>query len=274
MLRGLSTHVFLNQRLHPGLLDLLERGGAQAIELFGARQHFDYTSRQHIKEMAGWFGSKEIEAHSLHAPMYPDTEMGRGGAPAVNVVHSEKSRRIEAMDEVKRALEVAEVLPFRFLVLHLGDRDGSWNERTLEDALTAVEHLQAFARPLGVRLLLENIQNEITQPKNLREIIRVGHFTDVGVCFDSGHAHLGEGVAATLAELKPLIGSTHLHDNGGDKDTHLWPGDGTIGWPPLMDELRSAPRTPAALLEIHHNLGDAPETVAMKAAAAFRLLGV
>ncbi len=274
MLRALSTHVFLNQRLHPGLLDLLERGGAQAIELFAARQHFDYTSRQHIKEMADWFGSKEIAAHSMHAPMYPDTEMGRSGTPAVNVVHTEKSRRIEGMDEVKRALEVAEVLPFRFLVLHLGERDGSWNERTLENALTAVEHLQAFARPLGVRLLLENIQNEITQAKNLREIIRVGHFADVGVCFDSGHAHLDEGVAATLAELKPLIGSTHLHDNGGDKDTHLWPGDGTIDWPPTIEELRDAPRTPAALLEIHYNLGDAPESVATKAAAAFRRLGV
>lgn len=274
MLRALSTHVFLNQRLHPGLLDLLERGGAQAIELFAARQHFDYTSRPHIKETADWFASKEVQAHSLHAPLFPDTEMGRAGAPAVNVVHGEKSRRIEAMDEVKRGLEVAEILPFRFLVLHLGERDGSWSERTLEDALTAVEHLQAFARPLGVRLLLENIQNEITEPKNLVEIIRVGHFKDVGVCFDSGHAHLGEGVAATLAELQPLIGSTHLHDNQGDKDTHLWPGDGTIDWQPMMDELRTAPRSPAAVLEIHYNLGDTPDAVATKAAAAFGRLGV
>src|ERR1700760_4016398 len=128
MLRALSTHVFLNQRLHPGLLDLLERGGAQAVELFSARQHFDYTSRQHIKEMADWFRSKAVLAHSLHAPLFPDEEMGRGGAPGVNVVHTEKSRRIAAMDEVKRALEVAEVLPFRFLVLHLGERDSIWGE--------------------------------------------------------------------------------------------------------------------------------------------------
>ena len=274
MLRGLSTHVFLNQRLHPGLLDLLERGGAQAVEIFSARQHFDYTSRQHIKETADWFRSKGVEAHSLHAPLFPDDEMGRGGAPGVNVVHAEKSRRIAAMDEVKRALEVAEVLPFRFLVLHLGERDGAWGERALEDSLTAVEHLNAFARPLGVRLLLENIQNEITEPKNLLEIIRVGHFEDVGVCFDSGHANLGEGVPQTLAELKPLIGSTHLHDNRGDKDRHLWPGDGTIDWPPAIDELRGAPRTPAAVLEIHYNLGDTPEAVATKAAAAFAKLGV
>ena len=33
----------------------------------------------------------------MHAPLYPDREMGRAGAPAVNVLHPEKSRRIDAM---------------------------------------------------------------------------------------------------------------------------------------------------------------------------------
>ncbi len=274
MLRAMSTHVFLRQRLHPGLLEILERGRAQAIEIFAARQHFDYTNRQHVKEIAGWFASNPVAAHSMHAPLYPDLDMGRGGAPGINVVHGDKSRRIDSMDEIKRALEAAEILPFRFLVLHLGERNDVWDERTLENALTAIEHLQAFARPLGVRLLLENIQNEVTEPKHLVEIIRTGHFDQVGVCFDSGHANLMQGVAETLGELKPLIASTHLHDNLGDKDTHLWPGNGIIDWKPTMDELASAPKSPAAMLEIHYALEDAPETVAAKAAAAFDRLGV
>jgi len=41
MLRVLSTHLFLTQRLHPGLLELAERSGAQGVEIFAARQHFD-----------------------------------------------------------------------------------------------------------------------------------------------------------------------------------------------------------------------------------------
>ena len=164
MLRALSTHVFLRQRLHPGLLDTLARGGAQAIEVFAARQHFDYTSRQHIKEIADWFKSTDVRPHSLHAPLYADSEMGRGGLPSVNVVHNEKSRRIDGMDEVKRSLEAAEILPYQFLVLHVGDRDADWDERVLKHAITAIEHLKAFGGPLGVKLLLENIQNEATTP--------------------------------------------------------------------------------------------------------------
>ena len=274
MLRALSTHVFLRQRLHPGLLDTLARGGAQAIEVFAARQHFDYTSRQHIKEIADWFQSSNVKPHSLHAPIYADSDMGRGGMPAINVVHNEKSRRIDGMDEVKRALEAAEILHYQFLVLHIGDRDSEWDERALENALTAIEHLKAFGGPLGVKLLLENIQNDVTTPANLVEIIRVGHFANVGVCFDIGHAHLMAGVDPSLQTLLPLIGSTHLHDNHHDRDAHLWPGDGTIEWEQPIAALKTAPRSPAALLEIHYELGDTQDTVAERAAATFQKLGI
>ncbi len=274
MLRALSTHVFLRQRLHPGLLDTLARGGAEAIEIFAAKQHFDYTSRQHIKEISDWFRSTSVKPHSLHAPMYSEPDTGRGGMPGVNVVHHDKSRRIEAMDEMKRALEVAEILPYSYMVMHVGDRDSDWDERTLEHALTAIEHLKAFGAPLGVKLLLENIQNDVTTPERLAEIIRVGHFASVGVCFDIGHANLMQGVDPTLEMLLPLIGSTHLHDNKGDRDAHLWPGDGTVNWDTSIQALKSAPRSPAALLEIHYELGDTQDSVAKRAAETFQRFGL
>ncbi|HLH33131.1 MAG TPA: sugar phosphate isomerase/epimerase family protein [Alloacidobacterium sp.] len=274
MLKVISTHVFLRSRLHPGLLDVFARAGAQGVELFAARQHFDYTSRPHVREIAEWFRTNQVEPFSMHAPMFPDLEMGRGGAPAVNVIHPEKSRRIDAMDEIKRALEVAEQVPLRYLILHLGEREDAWSPRSLENALTALEHLRAFANPLGVKLLVENIQNEVTQPRNLLEILSVGHFNDIGVCLDVGHAHLGDGVATTLAELRSQIRSAHLHDNKGDRDEHLWPGDGTIAWDETISELKSAPQTPAGVLEIHYTLEETPESVVSKARSAFEKFGL
>jgi sugar phosphate isomerase/epimerase len=205
----------------------------------------------------------------MHSPLYPDHEMGRAGAPYVNVIHPDKSRRIDAMDEIKRALEVAEQIPFRFLVVHLGERHDSWSPRALEFSLTALEHLRAFANPLGVKLLVENLQNEVTAPANILEIFNIGHFNDIGVCLDVGHANLGAGVAATLAELKPRIRTAHLHDNHGKKDDHLWPGDGAIAWDETYEGLKSAPQTPAGVLEIHYALDETPESVANKAAKAF-----
>lgn len=269
MLKVISSHVFLDHRLHPGLLDVFARAGAQGVELFAARQHLDYTSRSHVRELAEWFRSSTVEPFSMHAPLYPDQEMGRGGAPSVNVIHPEKARRIDAMDEVKRALEAAEQIPIRFLILHLGEREDVWSERAIEHSITAIEHLRAFASPLGVKILVENLQGEVAKPAHLIQILHLGHFQDVGVCLDVGHAHLGDGVGSAFAELKDRIRSSHLHDNKGDKDAHLWPGDGTIAWDETLGELKSAPQTPAGVLEIHYTLGDTTESVVEKARKAF-----
>ena len=78
MLKVISTHVFLRQRLHPGLLDTFAKAGAQGVELFAARQHFDYIGRPHLREIADWVRDNSVEPFSMHAPMFPDLEMGRG----------------------------------------------------------------------------------------------------------------------------------------------------------------------------------------------------
>jgi sugar phosphate isomerase/epimerase len=269
MLKLISSHVFLRSRLHPGLLDTLARTGADGVELFAARQHFDYTERATLRELSEWFRGNALKPFSMHAPLWSDTDSGRGGEPAVNVVHPDKSRRIDAMDEIKRALEAAEQIPFQHMVVHLGERGDTWDTRTLENALTALEHLQTYARPLGVKLLVENIQNEVTTPAHLGEILRVGHFDDIGVCLDVGHAHIGDGVSAALAQLAPLLRTAHLHDNHGERDEHLWPGEGTIEFEQTLAGLKAAPQQPAGVLEIHYSYGAEPALVVERAKAAF-----
>jgi len=124
MLRAVSTYIYVKERLHPGLLDSLVEGGAQAIEIFAARQHFDYANRkQHIREIAEWFRSTSIPLNSVHAPLFADYEWGRTGSPPVNIASPDRAGRIEAMDEIKRALEIAEQIPYRFLIQHIRSRD-------------------------------------------------------------------------------------------------------------------------------------------------------
>jgi sugar phosphate isomerase/epimerase len=261
MHRVLSTHLFLTQRLHPGLLELATRAGAQGVELFAARQHFDYASREHVDELAVWFASNPLEPFSMHAPLFPDREMGRAGAPAVNVVHPEKARRIDSMDEIKRALEVAERIPLKHLVLHLGEREDTWSPRTMEYAETALEHLGAFARPLGLKLLVENLVSDATTPEHLMTILEMGHLTNVGVCLDVGHAHIAQSVPEAIETLGDRIVSVHVHDNRGMKDEHLWPGDGTIDWPAAAKALNGLSKPPAAVLEIGYGLDDATDAL-------------
>jgi sugar phosphate isomerase/epimerase len=293
---ALSTHVFLQQRLHPGLLDALHNAGAQTIELFAARHHFDYSDRSAVRDIATWFRNTGVAA-TLHQPIY-FTDRGSGQwsrhvAPNINLIDPEKSHRITAMDEVKRALESAEQIPIDACVLHLGQKDDPWNTRALENSLTAIEHLKAFAHPLGVRIVIENLQNEITTPEHILEILRVGHFDRVGVCLDIGHAHLVQpenniGIDTAFELLKPRITQLNLHDNHGQKDDHLWPGsigtnpgaprpdsgtwDHGIDWANAARQIATLPANTPGILEIAHDLEETPESVSTKATQAFDLL--
>jgi len=251
MLKAMSTYVYVKERLHPGLLDRVVDGGAEAIEIFAARQHIDYANRkQHVREIAEWFRTSGIPLNSVHSPLFADYEWGRTGAPPINVTSPDRAARIEAMDEIKRALEIAEQIPFRFLVQHLGVGNESFSDHKFEAAMTSIEHLRAFAKPLGVRILLENIPNELSTPDRLIDFIQKTHFDDVGVCFDVGHAHLMSSVPEAFETLKSHIRSTHVHDNHRDKDSHLWPGKGNIDWSNTVELLRSAPQVPPLLLEV------------------------
>jgi sugar phosphate isomerase/epimerase len=249
MLRAISSYVHIKKRLHPGLLDAFARGGAQGIEIFAARGHFNYHEKEHVKEIGGWFKTAQVEFHSMHSPIYPSNDF-RSGAPPLNIVDLEKRNRIDAMDEIKRAIEVAEYAPFRFLVQHIGRTDEYDDPRKFEAALSSVEHLRAFARPLGVTLLVENTPNDLATPERLMELLHALHYPDLGVCFDTGHAHMMSSVHQAFGVLEDRVQSTHVHDNQRDRDSHLWPGNGTIDWNQTMQSLRAAPRAPALLLEV------------------------
>ena len=316
MTPGFSTHVFFDQRLHPGLLDSLAAAGARTIEVFAARHHFDYTDAQQVREVATWFRSNDVKA-TLHQPIYlidgsrafsriDPGQYSRHIAPNLNVISDRKNARIAAMDEMKRALECAEQIPFTASVLHLGLKDSSWDDAALDYSITAIEHLKAFAGPLGIRLLLENLQNEVTTPERLLYILRTGHFDSVGICLDLGHLYLAANhanaapnseepaappfnsqpsgaqdiFAETAALLAGRIGALHLHDNHGPfgnfqnptemHDEHLWPGEGAIDWPTAIASFASLPADIPAILEPAPNRDMPADQVARKAEAAFR----
>ena len=254
MLRAISSYVHIKKRLHPGLLDGFARGGAKAVEVFAARGHFNYHDKEHVKEIGSWFKSEGVQFHSMHSPIYMSNDFRSGGQP-LNIVDTDKRNRIDAMDEIKRAIEVAEYAPFRFLVQHIGRSDESDDPRKFEAALSSIEHLRAFARQLGVSLLVENIPNDLSTPERLQELLRALHYPDLGICFDTGHAHLMSSVHQAFGVLQDRILSTHVHDNQRDRDSHLWPGAGTIDWNQTMQSLQSAPHAPALLMEIEGEEG-------------------
>ncbi|MDQ1469033.1 MAG: hypothetical protein QOJ99_513 [Bryobacterales bacterium] len=252
MQRMLSTHVIVNHRLTTAWLSKVERTGIAAVEIFCAPQHLDYRNKPQVAELGHWFRDSELKLHSLHSPMYTDDIWGRTGPHThINITELTKALRIQWVDEIKRAIEVAEVIPFRYLIQHLGVGGQEFSEYSIEAAFRSLEELTIFAGQRGVEILLENTPNDLSTAERLELFNRMTHL-NLNYVFDTGHAHMGAGIAQEFDAMKERIRSLHVHDNGGKEDTHLFPnsGAGSIDWTRTMELLRSRSSQYPLLLEL------------------------
>jgi sugar phosphate isomerase/epimerase len=206
-----------------------------------------------------WFRDSELKLNSLHSPMYNDEIWGRSGPQAlVTITETVKSKRMAMVEEIKRALEISEIIPFKYMVQHVGVSGEEFDMAKVDAAFAAIEELNLFARQRGVEILLENIPNDLSSAARLRQFEELTH-VGLNYCFDVGHAHMGKGVEAEFQAMKPRIRSTHVHDNDSKDDSHLLPylsQGGTIDWKNTMQLLRTGENQFPLLLELKDH-GDA-----------------
>jgi sugar phosphate isomerase/epimerase len=275
MERLLSTYLLVSHQLTPELLGQIAEAGFGGVEIFCARSHFDYHSAASIREMDGMLNSHHLRLASLHAPAYRDLGLGparEGGAP-LSLCEVERVRRVEAMDEFKRAIDVAEALPFPLLVMHMGGSRETADPRKRDAAFSSLEHLILHAKHAGVTLAIENTQSEMGDAAYLRQFVDETRLAGLRFCFDTGHAYLSNGPAEerlskTFEPLRELVATSHVHDNRGEKDEHLPPFEGNIDWKMAVGLLQSAPAKVPLVLELKEQIGPEAKPLAAQLAAA------
>ena len=239
MQRVLSTYLFVNRKLTAALVGEAARAGVSAIELFCSRGHFDYRSADDARELASWLAGHNLALHSIHSPTTRDFNSTRESGAPLSISDPERIRRQEAVDEIKRALDLVEQIPFRYCIQHVAGSRDIPDERRWDAAFSSLEHLSLFARQRGVTLALENTPGEMATPANLKHFLERTRLTGVKLCFDTGHAHMEGGVVAALEATRDLVVTTHVHDNHGERDEHLLPYEGTIDWTAALPALPS-----------------------------------
>jgi sugar phosphate isomerase/epimerase len=270
--------MFVSRRLTTELLGQIAESGFEALEIFATRGHFDYTTRQEIQSIAAALSQHGLALASLHAPTSRDLSATREGGTPLSITEVERVRRIEAMDELKRVIDVAEDLPYSRLILHMGGPRETADPRKRDAAFSSLEHLVLHAHHRGVTIAVENTTSEMGDPAYLRAFVDETRLTGLRFNFDIGHAHLADGpederIEKGFAPLRELVVSAHIHDNHGDKDEHLPPYDGSIDWESAVKILKTASEPDLALtLELKEKSGhDAPSTADQLSAASASL---
>ena len=266
MQKVLSTHILVGQRLTAAGLERIRNAGFDGVEIFCARQHVDYQDKAQINELGHWFRDSPLKLHSVHSPSHNDDVFGRSGPQSVlDITETLKAKRIAIVDEVKRAIEIAESTPFRYLIQHLGVPDQDFDERRIDSAFSSLDEIRVFAGQRGVEVLLENIPNALSSAEKLNDFLAATHL-NLNYCYDIGHANLMGGVVAEFEAMKERIRSVHIHDNDGKTDGHLFPGQGNIDWKRAMGMLRSRPDQYAMVFELKSTANEHPAEEAMRAA--------
>jgi sugar phosphate isomerase/epimerase len=272
---GVSTHLFHEQRLTREHLVHVAAHGFEAVEVFATRAHVDYHDHDAVAQLAEWLSDTRLELHSVHAPIVDAMRDGRW-VGSFSTASGDEGRRKAAIAEIDAALGIARVIPFRYLVVHLGMPAGEQlppGENQPAAARRSIEEIAALAAQRNVKVALEVIPNALSSPEALTRLIEDDlEDVDVGICLDYGHAHLMGDLGEAIETLSGHLWTTHVHDNGGRRDDHLIPYAGSINWESAMMGTQKIGYDDVLMFEVR-DTGDAVDVLKGAAKARERLEG-
>ena len=270
---GVSTHLYHEQRLEKAHLLELAANGFDAVELFATRSHFDYHDEAAIRSLKDWLTEAGLELHSVHAPITDVFANGRGQRNFSTALRDPDARRA-TLHEMAAALQIAKVVPFKFLVVHLGvpvawKPGGDDNNR--DAAIRSIEEIHGLAEAAGVNVALEVMGNALSTAPDLIEIIeRSFEGADLGICMDVGHAHMLGDTAEAIETTSEYLVTTHIHDNRRQSDDHLVPFQGNIDWAATVMAFEKIGYDGVLMYEVRN--AESPTAVLAKAVSARKRL--
>jgi sugar phosphate isomerase/epimerase len=268
---GVSTHLFHDLKLDREHLVEIAAHGFECVELFATRSHFDYHDSVAVRTLAEWLEDTRLVLNSMHAPITTSIRNEEFGEK-FSIATSDATERQRAIAETEAALAVAQTIPYRHLVLHLGWPESSKpaaNDNSREAARRSLESLAETAEKVGVKLAIEVIPNNLSSAEALVALIENDlEGADVGICMDVGHAFMMGDLGDAIEMCAEHLVTTHLHDNKRKSDDHLAPGEGSIDWPAALMALQKIGYEGAWMFEVANT--STPQAVLHKTEKARR----
>ncbi len=160
--------------------------------------------------------------------------------------------------KIRKAFDLIPVFKPRSIVCHLGfeeNKHGYKESEWFKYSLEAWQEFHAIAEKHKTPFMLENTYEQ--GPEHHQKILGNLASPYAGFCLDVGHvlAFGRKNWHDWLPAMEPWLGQLHLHDNHGDRDTHLAVGQGIFDFAGFFAYLKERHLGPIITLEPHHENG-------------------
>lgn len=207
------------------LVPVIAEAGIEAIEAHSATiRWFQPDIEDQIAAIRDALAATGLELYSVHAPWGNDLDWSSADTEVCEL----------AQGMMGSAIETSARLGARVAVLHPGRiAEKETGAAYVERLATNIAPLVVTAEAERVTLALENMPYQREDTEAMANVARLVDSERLVVCLDTGHAHLREGLAQAVEAAGEAIGHIHMHDNDGQQDQHLLPGEGTVNFKDL-----------------------------------------
>ena len=231
MVHYFPWHKLDNLELEPHLAEIAE-AGAKYLVLTAELGEKEFLQAGYLKKFKKNMERFKLNFRAAHGFWWANNDLNWP---------DEQGRRSMVCAQSKFMCCAAEVGVLTYTV-HPGVCFIRYDENYLWDKVRrSIEELLEVAEKCKITLALEN-NLEYNLGRNSHKLASIiaefGNHSNLGACFDSGHAHIKENVFDSIDALSPYMVTCHLHDNDSTADKHQIPGMGTINWSELMIKLR------------------------------------
>ncbi|BBB32565.1 conserved hypothetical protein [Thermotomaculum hydrothermale] len=257
MIYGISTHPFAYEKLSGEHLNLIADSGFDTIEIFANRMQVDFDDASQLIEIAKAVNNNNFFVNSVHAPFYFSLEGLRSGI-FVDIASDDENLRTKSVEEIKASFSLASMFDVDYYIMHFPYKVNR------DSMLKSLEELFKFAEHLQIKLCFENIPGRETSVRHIVEFIEK-EMVPVGIGFDIGHSNLNGEVYSDIENYGVYFYSSHIHDNFGDRDSHLLPFEGNINWDKVFELFKKVDYKWGMMLEVRMADRDSYKSLLKKA---------
>ncbi len=201
----------------------------------------------------GVFDANDIEFNSLFENEYKQLKEVGLKVELIHAPYNPPPDRVsdEQFDffvkAVKRSFNICSIMNAKYLVIHpviFPDWENNI-QRTKEKNYQLFNEYCELAEKTDIIIAAENMPCRTVpycDATKMLELIDKINSPRLGICLDTGHAHMSQEPGVTVADMARDIGkhlkTLHIHDNDLSYDQHLPPFFGNIDWKEFMRALK------------------------------------